>query len=299
MILPTISIITPSFNQGKFIERTIKSVLSQSHKPLEYLIFDGGSNDKTIEILKKWRKYLTYVSEKDDGQAAAVNRGFNTSSSEIIGWINSDDTYHKDALMNIALAFKKNPELDVIYGRALHIDEDDNIINEYKTAYWDKDLLLHQCFICQPALFFRRSVLQKAGLLDQDLNFCMDYEYWIRLSRSGCQFGYMKEILANSRLYKENKTLFNRPAVHKEIVEMLKKETGWVSLHWIKAYASTIIRSKVNDTNTLSFIYHLIKLTIRMQWKYNKTIGFRNMLHLMVAKLKQKYIHNSVLYALK
>lgn len=299
MNLPTISIITPSYNQGEFIERTLLSILSQSYKPVEYLVYDGGSNDQTVNILKKWEADLRWQSEPDDGQAAAINKGLKACRGEIIGWINSDDTYNENALKNIAIAFNNNPNIDVIYGRALHIDEYDEIINEYGTAYWDKALLLHQCFICQPALFFRRKLIQRVGLLDESLNFCMDYEYWIRLSKSGCQFGYLNEIVASSRLYKENKTLFNRPAVHKEIVEMLKKETGWVSVHWIKAYSSTIVRTRYKNSNKLMFAYHLAKRMLITQWRYNANLGIRNVLSLIVAKLNQRILGRSMPNALK
>lgn len=298
MNLPSISIITPSYNQGEFIERTIISVLSQSYKPIEYLVYDGGSNDRTISILRKWEDNLSWQSEPDDGQAAAVNKGLKSCRGEIIGWINSDDTYHEDALKNIAKAFKNNPEMDVIYGRAFHINEKDGKIDEYRTAHWDKNLLLHECFICQPALFFRRRILQKSGFLDEELYFCMDYEYWIRLAQSGCRFGFLNKRIANSRLYKENKTLFNRPAVHQEIVEMLKRETGWVSVHWIKAYSSTIIRSNCKSTNRLKLTYRLIKRMIMTQWHYNTNLGVRNMISLIIAKSNQFFLKGSTLKAL-
>ncbi|GAG62509.1 unnamed protein product [marine sediment metagenome] len=128
---PRISVITPSYNQGRFLEKTILSVLNQNYPNLEYIIIDGGSTDESINIIKKYENYIDYwVSEKDRGQADALNKGFKKATGDIIGWQNSDDIYLPSVFLKIAELFKQNPKIDIIYGNRFDIDEDNNIIGE-------------------------------------------------------------------------------------------------------------------------------------------------------------------------
>jgi len=240
MINPKITIITPSFNQGKYIERTIKSVLSQNVSELEYLIFDGGSTDETMDVIKAFGESVKWVSEKDFGQADAVNKGLKNARGEIIGWLNSDDIYYPNALNTVIDFFNENKDIDIIYGMADHIDENDNVIEPYYTQQWDYELLKNVCFICQPAVFFRRSIINKYGLLNIKLRYCMDYEYWLRIGRE-TPFYYLQKKLAGSRLYPETKTLGSRVAVHKEILQMFKETFRYVPSRWIYNYAHTIL----------------------------------------------------------
>jgi len=232
-----ISVITPSFNQGGFIERTLASVANQSYPAHEHLIFDGGSSDSTIEVLKAAGSSIRWVSRPDGGQADAVNQGLQCAEGDVIAWLNSDDIYYPGAFEQVAAAFSADPELDVLYAMADHIDVDDQPFEEYPTIPWDPEKLRQTCFICQPALFFHRRVIDKVGLLDAGLHYCMDYDYWLRLADAGCRFTYLPVKLAGSRLYADNKTLSNRVAVHREIGEMFKARDGRVPLKWIYAYA--------------------------------------------------------------
>ena len=124
-----VTIITPSYNQGKYLERTILSVLEQKIGNLEYLVMDGGSTDNSVEILKKYEEFLTWKSERDKGQTDAVNKGLRLASGDIIGWLNSDDIYYEDAVKKVLKVFEENPEINVVYGNANHIREDDSVID--------------------------------------------------------------------------------------------------------------------------------------------------------------------------
>lgn len=239
----SISIITPSYNQGPFIERTIRSVLSQDIPNLEYIICDGGSTDETLEIIQRYENLLHWVSEKDKGQADAVNKGIRMTSGEVIGWLNSDDIYYQGALASVAEFFKNNPEVQVVYGDANHIDEDDRIIEPYYTEDWNYERLKDVCFLCQPAVFFRRGVVEEKGLLDAGLRYCMDYEYWLRLGND-LPFVRLNQLFAGSRMYGRNKTLGNRVAVHHEIITMTKKRLGQTPLRWIYNYAHAVTESR-------------------------------------------------------
>jgi len=237
MIYPSFSIVTPSFNQGRFIGRTIESVLAQNISGLEYFVFDGGSGDNTVSVLKQFESRLQWVSERDDGQAHAVNKGLRKASGDIIGWLNSDDVYYPGALAAVQQFFAKHPDVDVVYGKANHIDTDDQVIEAYPTQEWDVQKLKQTCFLCQPAVFFRRSVIERVGGLDEKLNFCMDYEFWLRLGKAGVKFAYLPSILAGSRLHDQTKTLSAPFKAHWEACLMLKEKFGYVPVRWLKSMA--------------------------------------------------------------
>jgi len=188
--LPTISIVTPSFNQGDFLEECIDSILSQNYPNLEYIIMDGGSSDNSFEIIKKYEKYLAYwQSEPDGGQYNAVNEGFKRTSGELLGWLNSDDKYHRDALFKVAYIFESSLGVEWITGRPTFWGKDGEFthIEPVLPTYCRRDFLegrYNQPFIQQESTFWKRSLWERAGgCLRTDLEYAGDLELWIRFFR--------------------------------------------------------------------------------------------------------------------
>ena len=181
-----VSIITPSYNQAAYLEQTLLSVLNQDHAPIEYIVVDGASKDASVEIIKKYSDRLAYwVSEKDGGQAEAINKGFARATGEIIAWINSDDYYLPGAVSAAVKMFEANPEVMLVYGNMLAVDEHGKTFNTltYKQLILE-DLLCFQ-IIGQPAVFMRRSALQKTSGLDSTFHFLLDHFLWIQLAQHG------------------------------------------------------------------------------------------------------------------
>jgi glycosyltransferase involved in cell wall biosynthesis len=259
-----VSIITPSFNQGQFIERTLRSVANQTGARIEHVVFDGGSMDNTVEILKRFQPPVRWVSEKDKGQTDAINKGIRATDGEIIGWLNSDDIYYPGAVARVVAYFKAHPETDLVYGMADHVDLEDHAFEPYPTEPWNFNRLKDTCFICQPAVFFRRHVVEKHGLLDESLNYCMDYEYWLRLGKVGVRFAYLEEKLAGSRLYANNKTLGSRAKVHREINDMLKETIGTVPDCWLFNYAHARLGTAIDRQKHHKLF--LFGITLHLLW---------------------------------
>ncbi|MBM3703351.1 MAG: glycosyltransferase, partial [Actinobacteria bacterium] len=204
---PKISIVTPSFNQGKFLEETILSILNQNYPNLEYIIIDGGSMDNSVEIIKNYADRLSYwVSERDNGQSDAVNKGFRKATGEIIGWLNSDDTYLSGCLQYVVEAFNRNPDADAIYGNFVYTNENGKILR--KRLVFSKfryETLLFHDYLGQPAVFFRREVLDKIGYLDESLKYVMDWDFFLRMNRE-CEMIHINRFLATYRLHKASKS---------------------------------------------------------------------------------------------
>jgi glycosyltransferase involved in cell wall biosynthesis len=201
-----ISIITPSFNQAQFIEDTILSVLNQNYPNLEYIIIDGGSKDHSIDIIKKYEDKLHYwISEKDNGQADAVNKGLKIATGEIIGWLNSDDTYLPNALLKIAETFNKYPNYEVIFGNQVLTDPSGKYLRVKHELPYNFHRLIYHMFQSQPATFFKRNIIQKIGLLNTALFYTLDYEYFLRIGKK-CRVKHIASLLATYRLHSSSKS---------------------------------------------------------------------------------------------
>jgi len=224
-----ISVITPSLNQGAFIERTIQSVLGQvGNFELEYIIMDGGSTDDTLDIVGPYQNRLTFISEKDHGQSDAINRGFAIASGDILAWLNSDDTYVPGALSAVAESYRKY-EFYWCFGNCRNIDANDNEIRRVITRYkmfqsrrYSLSRLLSRDFVSQPAAFFTKRAFQETGTFDLDLEYTMDYDYWLRLGKR-CAPLYINRFLANFRWHDQSKNDANYRASAREAYLVAKK----------------------------------------------------------------------------
>lgn len=266
---PRLSVVTPSFDQAQFIERTLRSVLDQRVDSLEYVVCDGGSTDGTLDILRRYEDRLRWVSERDGGQAEAVNKGLSLTSGEVIGWLNSDDIYCPGALEYVCAFFDEHPDVDIVYGDANHIDEEDLVIEPYYTEDWDYERFKDVCFVCQPAVFFRRRIVSRHGLLDRSLRYCMDYEYWLRIGAT-TPFVRLPRIVAGSRMYRTNKTIGSRVAVHAEINGMLKRTIGMVPTRWLYNYAFAVYDARGWDRRDLhrhAWVFSTAMAVACLRWR--------------------------------
>jgi len=206
---PKISIVTPSYNQGRFIEETIRSVLLQGYPNLEYIVIDGGSTDNSAEIIKKYEKWLAYwISEPDRGQSHAINKGFEKATGLIYTWLNSDDTYMSSGIETAVKFLLEHPDVSMVYGDCNIINESSEVVDKIIGHQFDlKNTLIHvRHGIPQPTVFLRREVLGKVGPLDTNLHMAMDLDLWIRISLS-FKMRYIPELLANFRRCAGTKTV--------------------------------------------------------------------------------------------
>ncbi|KQL48718.1 hypothetical protein AN963_02650 [Brevibacillus choshinensis] len=238
---PLVSIITPSYNQGKYIRETIESVLSQDYPNIEFIVVDGGSTDDTLSILKEYshiEERFRFISEKDRGQSHAINKGLAMTKGEIIGWLNSDDTYLPGAIRKAVEALQRQPDLAIVYGKAYTIDENSQKISDYYVAPANFNQLFDGCMICQPAVFIRRNVFLEVEGVDESLHFCMDYDLWIRIAKK-YPIGFVPYAFANARTHNTCKTstLWNTVGIP-EILRTSVKHYGTISKTWLLAYQS-------------------------------------------------------------
>jgi glycosyltransferase involved in cell wall biosynthesis len=228
---PLVSLITPSLNQGEYLEETIRSVLEQDYPRLEYFVIDGGSTDNSLEIIEKYKSRLDYwVSEADQGQSHAINKGLKRAAGDFLGWINSDDVLLPGAIRRGVEALQAYPDVDVVYGRLERIDEQGRpvptpILPKDKVVF-DRQNMLVECTVNQAGALWRRTIMEKAGLLNEELRYAMDYEYWIRLAIAGGRFLRLDEPVARFRLSKASKTVGQAQQMAEEGMQIIRRFAG-------------------------------------------------------------------------
>ncbi len=208
---PTVSVITPSYNGGRYISETIRSVLEQDWPDLEYVVMDGGSTDQTQEVLRDFEQRsagrVRWICQPDQGQADAINKGFALSQGEVLAWLNSDDTYAPGAVRAAAQYLADHPDVALVYGDANFIDARGNLIGPcvHVEPFDRKRLVRYSDFIVQPSAFFRRSAFEAVGGLDSSLNWMLDWDLWLRLAER-FRVAYLPHVLANYRWLGDSKT---------------------------------------------------------------------------------------------
>ncbi|MBR6090311.1 MAG: glycosyltransferase [Anaerolineaceae bacterium] len=201
----SVSVITPSFNQAAYLKQTMDSVLSQDIPGMEYVVMDGGSADGSVELIRSYEDRLTgWVSEKDRGQADAVNKGAARTKGDVIGWLNSDDLYLPGAIRKALDHLAAHPEIDAVYGDVLSIDGEGKLINVMRFGQYEAEDLMSFRVISQPGVFFRRSAWERAGGLDLSYHYLLDHHLWLRMIAGG-KFAYLPEPLAAARFHAEAK----------------------------------------------------------------------------------------------
>lgn len=235
--MASISIVIPSFQHAQFIEETLRSVLDQQVNSIEVLVQDGGSTDGTVEILQRYCDRVRWVSAKDGGQSAAINEGLRKTSGEVVCYLNSDDLLSPGSLEKVSAFFEANPEVDMIYGNADFIDQDGQPMGSYPTEPWDYSRLLSNCFISQPACFWRRRVHDRCGYFNEALHFSMDYDFWLRVGKES-KVAYLPETLAIARRHTDAKTVKLRADSFEEAFQTMLAHHGKpVPRRWILALA--------------------------------------------------------------
>lgn len=264
---PLVSIVTPSYNQGRFIRQTIESVLSQDYENLEYIIVDGGSTDNTHEIVKEYQDKLTYISEKDNGQSDAINKGFKLAKGEIVAWLNSDDTYEPNCISRAVEEFEENKNLGLVYGDGYIIDENSQKLKIFEaTQEFDLWTLINIWdYIMQPTTFFRAKFLKEVEYLNVDLNWCMDWDLWIKLALVS-EVKYVKEIFACSREYGDTKTSTGGDKRMDEITALMQKYSGKEKPLGVQLYRSSTLYTKYSynwilrklSSRYMAYVHHKI-----------------------------------------
>jgi glycosyltransferase involved in cell wall biosynthesis len=252
-----VSIVIPSYNQGQFIEETILSILNQDYPVIECLVMDGGSTDQTVEILKKYEGKIKWVSEKDKGQADAVNKGFKLAQGEIIGWLNSDDLYEPGCIRSVVECFSQNRDCLLVYGNGFQMNSDGSLKIPFVSGSVTFKKLSKSNPLLQPSIFFRKELLLDVGYLDIHFQYVMDYEFWVRIFKQyEIQTTYLPAYLSSWRLHQDAKTSIGRQKIYDEIFEVVEKYYQKIPSTWLVPYIGEMILGFSSSQGITHFILH-------------------------------------------
>jgi GT2 family glycosyltransferase len=233
-----VGIIVPSYNQGEYLEKALKSIVeNMKHIPIALVIMDGGSDDDSIEIIKKYERYiLHWESQKDGGQAAAVNKGVKyLGNCEYVMWLNSDDEYDNEWSVYRIVEWADKTNAGICYGKSYFIDKDSQRLGAYRTKEFHQKRLNVECYLSQPSVLVRKDIWEKEGGLDERLIMCLDYEFWIRLAKK-YKFVYCDDFIGNTRMYEDTKTAKMKGRHLSEAICILQKQFGYVPMRWVSAW---------------------------------------------------------------
>ncbi len=221
---PVVSIVTPSYNQGRYLEETIRSVLLQGYPSLEYLIVDGGSTDDSVQIIREYEPWLAYwVSEPDRGQSHAINKGWAHATGQVCAWLNSDDWYQPGTLARPVTTLSRRPGVGLAYGRARICEEDGGPSGRYSGRPFDlEELAWGRNPVAQPSAFLSRATLDEVALLDESLHYVMDLELWLRVATTA-QVVFADEVWSNFRYHGSSKTMTTRLGFQEEVYQVVSR----------------------------------------------------------------------------
>lgn len=261
-----VSIITPSYNQVRFLEQTLLSVLNQDYGNLEYIVIDGGSTDGSVDIIKKHQDRIDYwISEADAGQSHAINKGLRKATGDIVAWLNSDDIYFPNAVSHAAKEFRNNKNLALFYGNCVFVDEKGRFIRYFtEVEDWNENRLRNYTdFIMQPTTFFSREKLNQTGLLDENLHYGMDWDLWCRLAQTG-DVCYKNLMIAANRDYKETKTNNGSWKRLRELLTINARHMTGIWPHAFFGFCGTELRQKADtaDNACKRLFYRFIRLVL-------------------------------------
>ena len=242
---PKVSIVTPSFNQGRFLEESIRSVLEQDYPNIEYILVDGGSKDNSVEVIKKYQdRFAWWVSEKDSVHADALNKGFSHATGEILAWLNSDDVYFPHAVSEAVEILKSHPGVGMVYGDADLIDDSGATVGRFaskQTSY--RQMLRGSVHIPQATTFWRANLWRQIGPLDLSLFYSFDYDLWVRLAKAS-QILYVPRRWAKFRIHRAGKTIVNDDRNYPDMLRVLEREGGsWFSILRMRMIARKVLYS--------------------------------------------------------
>ncbi|MCW5772844.1 MAG: glycosyltransferase [Rhodospirillaceae bacterium] len=271
--IPGISVVMPSFEQGRFIDAALRSLLDQGYPALEIIVVDGGSSDDTVERLRRYGDRIAWTSTPDRGQADALEKGFARATQPWLTWLNSDDVHAGRALWAIAEAATAAPEADVIYGRGHFIDEAGGFAAAYPTVVPAlgqsmAEAMFASGYVAQPSVYFRDRAYRQVGGIDASLHFVMDYELWVRFARAGLRFVHVDADISGNRQHGAAKTTARLAELYAEAIQVQRRHYGRVSPYFAQAVSDHLYRARRDgrDSGPRALLW---------RWLYFKTVWAR------------------------